>query len=51
MLRALAQATQRICGCPIHGGVQSQFEWGPWQLHCWMAQHSAHSRGLELDDL
>jgi len=28
---ALAQAAQRSCRCPIAGGVQSQFEWGPGQ--------------------
>ena len=27
----LEQAAQRGCGCPVHGGVQSQVGWGPGQ--------------------
>jgi len=29
--RVLAQAAQRGCGCPIPGGVQGLFGWGPGQ--------------------
>jgi len=28
----LEQASQRSCGCPIHGHIQSQVGWGPGQL-------------------
>ena len=27
----LAQAAQRMCGCPIPGGIQGQTGWGPGQ--------------------
>jgi len=42
---ALAQAAQRSCGCPIHGGAQGQVGWGPRQPELG-GGNPAHVRGI-----
>lgn len=47
---ALEQTAQRSCECPIPDGVQYQAGWGFGQPYL-LGGASAHSRGLELDEL
>jgi len=48
--RAVAQAAQRSCGCPISGGAQGQVGWGPGQPEL-VGGNPAHAERLELDGL
>jgi len=50
----LVQAVQGSCGCPMPGGAQGQAGWGPGKTELVLdlaVGNSAHSMGLELDDL
>ena len=42
---ALAQVAQRICGCPIPGGIQGQDGWDPGQPNL-VGGNPAHRRGV-----
>ena len=47
--KALAQAAQRSCGCPIPGGVQDQAGWGPREpdlMPYLVVGNSAHGRSF-----
>ena len=41
----LEQVAQRVCGCPIPGGIQGQFGWDPGQSDL-VAGNPAYSKGV-----
>ena len=47
---ALAQVSQRSCGCSIPGGIQCQAWWVPGQSDL-VGGNPTHSRRLEPEDL
>ena len=50
----MEQVSQRTCGCPIPGGVQSQVGWDLEQTDLapdLVVDNPAHGRRVELDDL
>ena len=47
---ALAQVSQRSCGCSIPGGIEGQAWWVPGQSDQ-VVGNPAHGKGLKLNDV